>query len=419
MPTVFPDAYIDDSAYDEALWNGDGYTAPSRNAVRDLVESIKALYALKTYVDNAIATAVTGLLDDKGPFDCSANPNYPVGLKGDAYHVTVAGKIGGASGVSVDVGDVVACSADNAGGTQAAVGTSWYVLEHNLAGALLAANNLSDVANALTALTNLGGEAPTGSGAIVRHTSPTIDGTLTIAAGTAALAGLHWPLGGTAPTSPANGNLWSEVNSYKVRIGGVTYSIATTNLSLQWSGKQTFPAATTGSAGARIITSASEPTSPLAGDLWTSATALYCYLNSTKHTVSFIAAAETLSNKTIASPTLTGKTTLAATVKTPQSYSPAISGTATLDCNAGDVHRIAMPAGNITIALSNVTDGQTLTIAITQDGTGSRTVTWFSTIRWAGGSAPTLTTTASKRDIIVIHCMGTGTYDGMVAGANI
>lgn len=109
--------------------------------------------AVKTYVD----AAVTGLLDYKGGTNCSANPNYPSSsLKGDAYTVTVAGKIGGASGKSVDIGDVYIATADNAGGTEASVGTSWIVLEHNLAGVLLAANNLSDVANLATTQANLG-----------------------------------------------------------------------------------------------------------------------------------------------------------------------------------------------------------------------------------------------------------------------
>lgn len=109
--------------------------------------------ATKTYVDNAIV----GLLDIKGSTDASSNPNYPAALKGDTYIVTVAGKIGGASGRSVDVGDVYFATADNAGGTEASVGANWDILEHNLVGALLAANNLSDLANAGTARTNLGG----------------------------------------------------------------------------------------------------------------------------------------------------------------------------------------------------------------------------------------------------------------------
>jgi hypothetical protein len=109
-------------------------------------------HAVKAYVDAAVA----GLLDLKGGTDCSANPNYPAASKGDAYYVTVAGKIGGAAGKSVDVGDVYFANADNAGGTEASVGTSWNVLEHNLAGALVAANNLSDLTNTTTARTNLG-----------------------------------------------------------------------------------------------------------------------------------------------------------------------------------------------------------------------------------------------------------------------
>lgn len=115
-------------------------------------DTIPSAKATKTYVDNA----VTGLLDFKGSTDASSNPNYPAASKGDSYVVSVAGKVGGASGKSVDVGDVYLATADNAGGTEASVGTSWIVLEHNLSGALLASNNLSDLTNAGTGRTNLG-----------------------------------------------------------------------------------------------------------------------------------------------------------------------------------------------------------------------------------------------------------------------
>lgn len=116
--------------------------------------------AIKTYVD----TAVTGLLDLKGTTDCSTNPNYPTALKGDYYVVTVAGKIGGASGPTVAAGDVYFAKADNAGGTEASVGSSWDILIHAsvaAGGGLLAANNLSDVSSAATSLANLGGKSMT------------------------------------------------------------------------------------------------------------------------------------------------------------------------------------------------------------------------------------------------------------------
>lgn len=76
--------------------------------------------------------------------------------------------------------------------------------------------------------------------------------------------------------------------------------------------------------------------------------------------------------------------------------------TVTMDlanCNQG---RVTLTANRI-IALSNETDaeGQTIRLVICQDGSGSHTITsWDSNIRWAGGSAPTLTTTANKCDVI-------------------
>mgnify|MGYP001572271569 CR=1 FL=1 len=112
--------------------------------------------ATTAFVTAAISTAVSGVLDLQGNIDASTNPNYPAGTVGAMYYVSVAGRVGGASGKVVAVGDSVICKADNAGGDEAAVGTSWFVLEKNLDGALLAANNLSDLTNSGTARTNLG-----------------------------------------------------------------------------------------------------------------------------------------------------------------------------------------------------------------------------------------------------------------------
>ena len=60
--------------------------------------------------------------------------------------------------------------------------------------------------------------------------------------------------------------------------------------------------------------------------------------------------------------------------------------------------------GNRTLANpSNLTAGQSGAIAITQDGTGSRTLAFGSYWKFAGGTAPTLTTTASKVDVLVYY----------------
>lgn len=148
MPEAQVSGLVTDLAARELLANKSTdttFTTPSNT-------TYPTTQAVATYVANAL----TGTLNFKGSTDASTNPNYPVAKKGDVYVVSVAGKIGGASGIIVDVGDEYFAIADNAGGTQAAVGASWDIMEHNLVGALLSANNLSDLANASTARTNLG-----------------------------------------------------------------------------------------------------------------------------------------------------------------------------------------------------------------------------------------------------------------------
>jgi len=91
--------------------------------------------AVKTYIDNIISAA--NALVYKGTIDCSGNPNYPAADAGWDYVVSVSGKIGGASGISVDVGDMLLCKVDSsASGDQATVGTNWNIIEKNIVGAV-------------------------------------------------------------------------------------------------------------------------------------------------------------------------------------------------------------------------------------------------------------------------------------------
>ena len=92
--------------------------------------------------------------------------------------------------------------------------------------------------------------------------------------------------------------------------------------------------------------------------------------------------------------------------------------TITFDLNAANTHTVTL-GGNRTLALSNVDAGQKFIIRLVQDGTGSRTVTWFSTIKWPGGTTPTLTTTANKTDVFGFICTSAGNYDGFVVGLNL
>ena len=91
-------------------------------------------------VQAAIAAYVAAqdLLALKGVIDCSTNPNYPAANAGDTYRVSVAGKIGGASGANVEAGDVLLCLLDGtSAGTHAAVGSRWGIIQVNLDGAVL------------------------------------------------------------------------------------------------------------------------------------------------------------------------------------------------------------------------------------------------------------------------------------------
>lgn len=92
--------------------------------------------------------------------------------------------------------------------------------------------------------------------------------------------------------------------------------------------------------------------------------------------------------------------------------------TITFDRNKGKSHQVVL-GGNRTLAVSNFGVGQYLSIDLIQDGTGSRTVTWFATIKWQDGVAPTLTTTLNKIDSFIIKCVGVDSYLGYVVSQNL
>lgn len=92
------------------------------------------------------------------------------------------------------------------------------------------------------------------------------------------------------------------------------------------------------------------------------------------------------------------------------------SGNQTLDFNSSssaNITRTFTLTGNVTFTAWNNAprNGSLVTVIIVQDGTGSRTVTWPSNVKWSGGTAPTLTTTASKRDIFQFVWDGSNYYN--------
>jgi len=115
--------------------------------------------------------------------------------------------------------------------------------------------------------------------------------------------------------------------------------------------------------------------------------------------------------------TITGVKTFSAATK-PYYKSGTDGATITFDLDVASVHTVTL-GGNRTLAVENEDAGQCFIIRLVQDGTGSRTVTWFSTINWQDDTEPTLTTTASKWDVFGFICSAADTYDGFIIGQNL
>ena len=97
---------------------------------------------------------------------------------------------------------------------------------------------------------------------------------------------------------------------------------------------------------------------------------------------------------------------------TNQSFSVAQRGTitaltdgSTITPNMNNANNFSVTlGGNRTLANpTNLTAGQSGIIVVTQDGTGSRTLAYGSNWKFPGGTAPTLTTTASAVDVLAYY----------------
>lgn len=85
-------------------------------------------------------------------------------------------------------------------------------------------------------------------------------------------------------------------------------------------------------------------------------------------------------------------------------------GTTTIDWTNGNKFKFTFGAVNETFTFTAPSKPCSLQLILVQDATGSRTATWPATVKWAGGTAPTLTTAASSVDIISMLYDGTNYY---------
>jgi len=204
-------------------------------------------------------------------------------------------------------------------------------------------------------------------------TSSMINGPLTVA------------VGGTGAATFAANNvlLGNGTSAFQVVAPGTTGNVLTSN-GTTW---------TSSAAASQVYPGAGIANST--GSAWGTS-----YTTSGSGTVVALATSPTLTT-----PVITGYTETA----------PALTNSSTavtLSLSSGTVLSYTL-TGNCTFTMPTATSGTSFILKLIQDGTGSRTAT-FTGVKWPGGTAPTITTTASTGlDILSFVCINSvwyGTY---------
>lgn len=146
----------------------------------------------------------------------------------------------------------------------------------------------------------------------------------------------------------------------------------------------------------------------------TSGAATQSYVTSATSSMVTLSDSQTMTNKTLTAPTLT----------TPTLTNPVINGytegvvavgtvtsAATLSISAGTMLTATLTASTAcTFTMPTAGAGKSFVLMLKQaasTGNGSAT---FSNVKWSGGTAPTITTTAGKMDILSFFSDGTNWY---------
>lgn len=94
----------------------------------------------------------------------------------------------------------------------------------------------------------------------------------------------------------------------------------------------------------------------------------------------------------------------------------------TLDLNSGNIFSVLLNSNIFTVTISNIpssTHNIAFTIIFTADG-NIRAVSWPETFIWPDGNAPSITSTATKKDVFTFTSTDGGTtWIGFVGGQNM
>lgn len=102
-------------------------------------------------------------------------------------------------------------------------------------------------------------------------------------------------------------------------------------------------------------------------------------------------------------------TPLSTPYREPLSAHGATGSTETFDVSAANVHTATLDAA-CTFTFTGAVTGYaySMTLVLTQDATGSRAVTWPTSVKWDGGTAPTMPA-ANKVSVLTFLTMDGGT----------
>lgn len=132
----------------------------------------------------------------------------------------------------------------------------------------------------------------------------TYTGKIVTVASTASTAGLNIPHG-AAPTTPVNGDTWSTTTGLFLRVNGTTRQYADLAGSNAFTGKISLFTGTT-AAASLLMGHGAAPTTPANGDMWSTTSGLFMRVNGTTRQFADLDQAQTLASKTLTTPICNG-----------------------------------------------------------------------------------------------------------------
>lgn len=170
------------------------------------------------------------------------------------------------------------------------------------------------------------------------------------------------------------------------------------------------------------------PSAPVNGDIWTTTSGLFARINGVSERASMVGHTHTQSEITglgtalaakapLADPVFQGEVTVVRSRRTRQTVAAAAS--TTIDRANGEVCVLTLGTNITTLTLAGFTSGYGQNIHLRIAYSGAFTIAWPAAVKWAGGTAPTLTGVSGKSDHIMLFSEDGGTtIYGFVMGQN-